>query len=170
MTSSIDTQSAAANLNKPVLKKGSKGAAVKELQTLLYRYGAYSLSGQFGEESKFTDGDFGTGTETAVKAFQNQVFLLADGIVGDKTWRALYKGAPVDMPVIKRGSKGELVKKAQQRLVFAGVYTGKVDGDFGAATETAVKALQTRSGLTADGQVGDRTWFELSKCSENTGC
>jgi hypothetical protein len=35
------------------------------------------------------------------------MFLLQDGIVGDKTWRSLFKGAPVDIPVLKKGSKGD---------------------------------------------------------------
>ncbi len=57
-----------------VLKKGSKGAEVKELQKLL----------------KITvDGDFGPATELAVMKFQGQKGLKVDGIVGAKTWEKL---------------------------------------------------------------------------------
>ena len=57
-----------------VLKKGSKGAEVKELQKLL----------------KITvDGDFGPATELAVMKFQGQKGLTVDGIVGAKTWEKL---------------------------------------------------------------------------------
>ena len=56
------------------IKKGSKGAAVKQLQELL----------------KITaDGLFGNNTETAVKEFQRKNGLTIDGIVGAKTWAAL---------------------------------------------------------------------------------
>jgi len=53
-----------------VLKKGDKGSAVKKLQELL----------------KLTvDGDFGPGTEVAVRNYQKSKGLLADGVVGAKT-------------------------------------------------------------------------------------
>ena len=61
------------------VKKGSKGATVKTLQTLLNQNG-----------SKLTvDGIFGVKTEAAVKAYQKKKKLAVDGIVGPKTWAAL---------------------------------------------------------------------------------
>lgn len=56
------------------LKKGSKGEDVKSLQRAL---------------GITDDGDFGPGTEKAVKAFQESHGLTADGIVGDKTWNII---------------------------------------------------------------------------------
>lgn len=61
------------------LKKGCTGIDVRALQTLLIGYG-YSC-GAFG-----ADGDFGRATEGAVKQFQEDNGLEADGIVGIKTW------------------------------------------------------------------------------------
>ena len=66
----------------PVLKKGSESDSVKALQTLLKGYG-YSL-GVYG-----ADGDFGSATENAVEAFQEDMGLKADGVVGPKTWAKL---------------------------------------------------------------------------------
>lgn len=66
-----------------ILKKGSKGSEVKELQKLLHLY---------------EDGIFGSLTEEAVKEFQKANGLTADGIVGDKTWVKL---------------KGDLVKSSR---------------------------------------------------------
>lgn len=63
----------------PVLKNGAKGPAVTELQNELIEAG-FNIS---------TDGDFGDHTEDAVKAFQEQNDLKADGVVGDATWAAL---------------------------------------------------------------------------------
>ncbi|ARV58714.1 peptidoglycan-binding protein [Nostocales cyanobacterium HT-58-2] len=159
--------SASAQLNKPVLKEGSKGEAVKELQKLLLQWGAFvSLNDKGacvfpGEE--VIDGVFGSQTKDAVILFQGKKFLPQDGIVADRTWRSLFLNAPVDMPILKKGSKGELVKQVQGRLALAGDYNGNIDGEFGSRTETAVKALQKRGGLPQDGVIGDRTWFELSQ-------
>lgn len=65
-----------------------------------------------------------------------------------------------DMPLIKRGSKCEAVKKLQQILNTKG-YKLSVDGDFGPATEAAVKAFQKANGLEVDGEVGEKTWGAL---------
>lgn len=65
-----------------VLKKGSKGAEVRALQTLLIQKG-YPLP-KFG-----ADGDFGNETLAAVKAFQKDHGLKVDGIVGPETIKAL---------------------------------------------------------------------------------
>jgi peptidoglycan hydrolase-like protein with peptidoglycan-binding domain len=68
------------------LAKGSKGAQVKSMQTLLIR--KFSIScGTSG-----ADGDFGNGTLTAVKTFQRRKGLEADGICGHDTWSALLVG------------------------------------------------------------------------------
>jgi uncharacterized protein (TIGR02594 family) len=65
-----------------VLKKGDKGADVAKLQRLLNS--ALQPSPGLTE-----DGDFGLRTEAAVKKFQRQHGLLADGVVGPQTWTAL---------------------------------------------------------------------------------
>jgi hypothetical protein len=57
-----------------VLRKGDKGNAVKDLQEFL---------------EITADGDFGPGTEAAVKKWQAENGLVADGIVGPKTWDAM---------------------------------------------------------------------------------
>lgn len=67
-----------------------------------------------------------------------------------------------DMPLIKRGSKCEAVKKLQQILNAKG-YKLSVDGDFGPATEAAVKAYQKANHLEVDGEVGEKTWASLMK-------
>ena len=71
---------------KPMLKKGSKGEAVKEMQTILISKG-YDL-GKWGAE-----GAFGRQTLAAVKAFQKDCGIKVDGIVGPITWEKLLKEA-----------------------------------------------------------------------------
>ena len=61
------------------------------------------------------------------------------------------------MEVIKKGSKGEAVKKLQKALGVT------ADGVFGANTEVAVKKFQSKAGLTPDGIVGAKTWTALEK-------
>jgi putative chitinase len=62
-----------------VLRRGSKGNAVVDLQRLLRKLGFMVA----------VDADFGVGTEVAVAAFQRAQQLDADGIVGRDTWTAL---------------------------------------------------------------------------------
>jgi len=63
---------------------------------------------------------------------------------------------------LRRGASGTAVKELQQALARAGFNPGSVDGEFGPATERAVKAFQSANGLTADGVVGPKTRAALS--------
>lgn len=63
--------------------------------------------------------------------------------------------------VVKQGSRGETVKKIQQKLKRWGYYTGAIDGIFGANTRKAVVYFQRRNGLVADGIVGNKTFQAL---------
>jgi len=67
------------------------------------------------------------------------------------------------IPLVKRGSRGELVRAAQYLLEGRGFSCGihGADGDFGSATEKAVKAFQDDRDLLQDGQIGDNTWTRL---------
>jgi len=65
------------------------------------------------------------------------------------------------MALYRLGSKGEEVKRIQERLKSDGFYKGPIDGDFGGGTEAAVKAFQKKRGLTVDGIVGPITWSAL---------
>lgn len=63
-----------------VLRQGSKGGEVKEVQRRLKQWGYYSGA---------VDGIFGSGTKKAVVAFQKKNGLTADGVVGKATYAAL---------------------------------------------------------------------------------
>ena len=65
-----------------MLKRGMKGADVKTLQAALVAYG-------FSCGAAGADGDFGAGTEAALKRFQVKYNLGADGIAGKGTWGKL---------------------------------------------------------------------------------
>lgn len=58
-------------------------------------------------------------------------------------------------PVVRKGSNGEYVKLLQSKIGTA------IDGDFGPATEVALKAFQLANHLTVDGVCGPQTWKAL---------
>lgn len=83
-----------------------------------------------------------------------------DNIV--KSWGQAYLGwtedlngvrvyTPPNLPVLRRGSRGEAVKAIQRALGIA------ADGSFGPQTEAAVRAFQASHGLSVDGIVGPQT-------------
>ena len=76
-------------LGSRLLKKGTKGEDVIELQTLL---------SQLGFLKDKIDGDFGTKTEEAVKNFQRANNLTADGKYGEKSHKALMEAIGDDEP------------------------------------------------------------------------
>ena len=64
---------------------------------------------------------------------------------------------------LQRGFTGsEAVRAVQKRLKELGYYKGSADGDFGPATEAAVKEFQKANGLTADGKVGEKTLARMN--------
>ena len=69
---------------------------------------------------------------------------------------------PVERAILRRGSKGAEVKDLQNALKIKG------DGDFGPATERAVKAFQLQRGIEADGVVGFYTWKAINAANAVT--
>lgn len=67
---------------------------------------------------------------------------------------------PVEHPLLKRGSVGDMVVWAQQRLVGAGQDV-PITGVFGRLTRGAVRSFQEAQGLPADGKIGTDTWGAL---------
>lgn len=73
-------------------------------------------------------------------------------------------GAPAAEPepeaayaALQKGSKGEDVRRLQQRLKDLGYLSGSVDGDFGKGTAGAVSAFQKAAGLAETGVADDAT-------------
>jgi hypothetical protein len=63
--------------------------------------------------------------------------------------------------IIKLGSVGDDVRRLQERLRELGFYDGRIDGIFGGATLSAVKAFQKNEGLKVDGIIGPETARKL---------
>ncbi len=166
--------------NYNTLKYGSRGDRVKLLQKAL---------NQLGYSAGSADGKFGSGTQRAVVAFQRANGLTADGLAGTKTLKkieALLSGGTssggsttttpdsgssntgssnngyiVPSRTLRRGYQGDDVKSVQSRLKELGYYTGSIDGQYGSGSMAAVKAFQSKHGLTADGLAGKATYAIL---------
>lgn len=80
-----------------VLRQGSKGGEVKEVQRRLKLWGYYNGS---------VDGVFGAGTRSAVIAFQKKNGLTADGVVGKATYKALGMTASYEVLAGQSGNGG----------------------------------------------------------------
>ena len=164
------------------LRQGDSGTAVFTLQRQLNR-----IAKDYPFFGKLTvDGVFGPRMASTVKTFQRQFNLTADGVVGRQTWYKIsYIYVSVkDLAeltsegetsvgtlsdgswggtALRTGSTGSAVEQVQFWLNTLAQYESAipslaVDGRYGAATASAVRAFQRRYGLTVDGVVGRETW------------
>ena len=95
-----------------ILQRGDTGNDVRTAQTALIRAGY--APGR-------ADGIFGSNTERAVKQFQRVLGLRQDGIIGPRTWEFLQPFAlESDPDVLRRGSRGNMVRILQQALEASG--------------------------------------------------
>lgn len=85
----VTTEPSTGGSTHSVLRKGSTGSEVEELQRKLTSLG-YTLGS--------VDGDFGEKTLAAVKAFQKDYSLDVDGVVGNQTWAALDNAVAAKSP------------------------------------------------------------------------
>ena len=69
----------------------------------------------------------------------------------------------------KMGSRGDEVRRIQQKLKNWGYYTGSVDGIYGSQTQNAVRKFQRDNGLTVDGIAGPKTLSYLGITSGGSG-
>lgn len=71
----------------------------------------------------------------------------------------------VTVPLLRRGSRGEIVQALQGILIAKGFSCGPsgADAEFGYNTENAVKNYQKAAGLDPDGECGGLTWAALLK-------
>ena len=177
-----------------VLKKGMKDATdpfpdseddIQYMQTRLAYYEYYTGK---------IDGNFGSGTQKAVSAFQKRNGLKVDGRIGGNTWAKLVAGdsikksdfkvddveikdesdtviATVGFNTLRPGDKGPAVGEVQkmlQKIYFLNPNT-VYETTYDAATKEGVKAFQAATGLSADGIVGEKTWNTLKKAESAPG-
>lgn len=137
----------------PLLRRGDRGQAVRDLQTRLAALGFAIDPAELGE--------FGPSTERAVREFQQRRQLLVDGVVGDDTWQDLveagYTLGDRTLYLHYPYYRGDDVRELQRALNVLGFDAGREDGIFGERTDRAVREFQRNVGLTPDGIVGATT-------------
>ena len=148
---------------------GDRGAQIAAIQQALVQNGSDIV----------VDGDYGTGTQEAVRMFQASRGLDADGIVGAATYRELmgedmpenttsqfvektnFRNQAVEQFTFPMVTANNEIRVIQQSLANQG-YNVDVDGVFGVGTEQAVRKFQASHGLEVDGVVGKATFYELT--------
>lgn len=97
-------------------------------------------------------------------------FLLALVLLGGIGTIAAVKTDDSSVSTLsKMGSRGEEVRRIQQKLKNWGYYTGSVDGIYGSQTQSAVRKFQRDNGLTVDGIAGPKTLSYLGISSGSSG-
>ncbi len=132
---------------KPVvLRPGSKGSAVVALQSALH---------------VTPDGRFGPSTRSALMTFQTLQHISPNGVADRLVWNRLENR---DYPLVgyrgltlNQGSKGVAVVALQRALRVT------PNGDFGATTQAAVMAVQSRAELAPTGVVSGLTWVAIEQ-------
>lgn len=168
---------------RQVLRIGSRGTQVSDVQAVLKLLGYYNGA---------VNGVYDEGTVIAVFLFQQAADLKASGIVDPATWERLFptvanpSTAPTTpfpsptvtqprptspaatnrpstptRPTLRVGMQGAAVRELQERLRALGFSVGTIDGVFGDATLRAVIAAQNKFNVAADGVVGPTTWRML---------
>ncbi len=118
------------------LRYGDSGDDVIRLQRRLASLGC---------STEPADGNFGSNTARSVRIFQYYNGIEQTGVADVATQSRIFSGsaqAP-DNSMLSAGSTGESVERLQTRLRELGFTTVSTDGDYGAATQTAVENLQS---------------------------
>ena len=164
-----------------VLRTGSSGTAVRELQFYLYLMSAYESS----IPPVSIDGKFGADTERAVRAYQRFAGLTVDGVVGRTTWNSLYgrasqlrssgpvvtlKRLPYPGTPLTVGSSGSAVlyyTLLLQRIAyyFSSVEAPPLSDQYTDETAAATRSAQQLLGLEQTGIADADTWTAVEALS-----
>ena len=145
---------------------GARGEAVRDVQRRLLGAGHTVRVDELA-------GTFGPSTEAAVRAFQRDRGLPADGIVGGETWGQLveagYRFGDRTLYLRSPAFRGDDVRELQASLNALGFDAGKQDGIFGPRTAAGVRDFQRNVATRADGIVGLDTVRQLARLRPTLG-
>lgn len=137
------------------LGEGSKGPSVENVQKHLCAAGF---------SPKRVDGKFDERTEGALEAIQRKSGLEATGRVDGKTWKELKKSFILSKKApMYAGERSGKVKASEKLLKKLGLNPGKVDGFFDRNTTRAVKKLEKKHKLRADGKITNSDLAKIKK-------
>jgi hypothetical protein len=138
------------------LAQKHKGPMVRTVQKTLN-----AAMGLKGSKRLATDGDFGRGTASAVKAFQVKMNLPPTGTVDRSTWEAMGLGGRTDLAVLQIGSRHPSVATLQRALARVLRKRISTTGQFTSSLANDVKTFQRRAKIRPSGRVGPSTWSSL---------
>jgi peptidoglycan hydrolase-like protein with peptidoglycan-binding domain len=142
------------------MKVGDSGEQVVQVQRRLQELGYFKFN---------ATGYYGSLTKEAVKKFQQNNGLVADGVIGPNTEQALNQTypetpPPTTQPTVRLGDNSPTVLRVQRQLSSLKLYDWrKMDGNFDETTKKAVINFQKANGLTPDGIVGLKTHTMLQQ-------
>ena len=147
---------------------GDHGPAVAQIRDHLGRLGLLDNASTANVSGKALDAPFDGDVEHAVRAFQQQRGLIADGVVGPATWQCLDDARwRLGDRVLRYGARhmqtGDDVATLQRRLHEMGFDPGRIDGMFGPETERALREFQHNVGIPSDGLCGPVTFKSLNR-------
>ncbi|MDD4493915.1 MAG: peptidoglycan-binding protein [Eubacteriales bacterium] len=175
-----------------ILKKGTSGVDVRELQDDLKALGYFQVN---------STGYYGSITQSSVLRFQKVNNLKVDGIVGPQTLACVdaklaaieqssqdkenqeedgqedvlgdeqgnEQGNGNNPDVLMKGIRSGKVTALQKDLKLIGFFTGEVTGYFGNETENAVLEFQKGNGVKPDGIAGPETLREITNLIKRAG-
>lgn len=107
----------------------------------------------------------GLGIGYTMDGFRNDVkkSMSVAGVIPTTTQTVAEKTVSVKVRQLSKGMDGNDVKTLQAALIANGFSCGTAgaDGDFGSATDAALRKFQTKYGLGSDGIAGNGTWSKL---------
>lgn len=145
--------------------------------TAMYCGNGQEVEASINERGGTTGGQPGdqTGREFLIRAYRNYPWdcvLRYKGEGGDPQEipaaaapknNTRHGTCQIILPVLAKGDTGPVVAAAQAALHFMHYALGSagIDGDYGPATEAAVRNYQQTNGLDADGEIGAETWSKI---------
>lgn len=157
-------------MDEHVYRLGDRGLAVAEIRDKLVQLG---LLDQRTDPAAADQTVFDADVEHAVRYFQQERGLSANGVVDAQTYRTLDEarwclGDRLLTYQPAQPLTGDDVQTLQRKLLDLGYDGGRVDGIFGPATERAVREFQRASNLPADGTCGPATFKALDRAAPST--
>jgi len=153
------------------VQRGDRNSQVTAVQERLQQLGYFETT---------PTGYFGSVTEKSVMRFQRDRGLTADGVVGTRTYNALFFGVrsgsyntnPSQLynnpsqsysyyPMLQRGDNNDTVRQLKQWLAVNGYNRPTIDNDFDLVTEAELRRFQRDKRLTVTGVTDRTTWIAL---------